>query len=250
MLSGILLSGLYLVIVAACASVRDERTTTVTPSVASRFDPDALEPVGLPSASSIERRRDTEKRSAHSIAPVPMIQIDTSQFGMPEAPPDLSIAPVGTEGNSSELGRVFSGSLHVADWGTYTVQEPASVPWPDPADFVGINEIAVWIGNSDERPERIEIRFFEAAIGSNGVPMHEPILTIECDMIAETCQTVLSSRSLGVIVPLPDSDGEYKLAVWAKWQDWRAWQESVDAGDSDGSSTRRAHAAWLFSLVK
>ena len=232
---------------ASDGSCRHKRATAVVGTIDGEVRSDAPGPAGPPNATGMEECDGMDERSDHDSARVPMVRIDTSKFGMPEAPPSLRVAAVGTDRHLSDLKRSYPATIHVADWGPYTVTEPTTVLWPAPEDLAGVSEIVIIIGAADERPEIIEVRFFDATTDPSGEPVREPISAVECDLITETCKTVLSAQSLGVIVPLPRARGEYKLAIWAKWQDWPVWRKSVDDGNP---IERQGYAAWLFSLIK
>lgn len=176
---------------------------------------------------------------------VALRRIETSLFGMPVAPPDVRIASVGLDGEVPLSNYSAPGSVHAADWGARSVPEPALTQWPAVVRFTEGRDLAVSLGEPNERPERIEIRIFDAATDERGQPLNEPLSIIECDVIAETCKTLVSADGFSVVVPIAQPDGDYGLVIWGEWKDWPRWDESADSGTS---VTRRGWAAWLFRI--
>ena len=175
---------------------------------------------------------------------VALRKIETSLFGMPVAPPVVRIAAFGLDGGVHNYSA--PGSVHIADWGARSVPEPAFAQWPAVLRLAEGRDLAVLLGEPNERPERIEVRVFDEATDERGQPLNEPLSTIECDLIAETCKTLVSADGLSVVVPialLPR--GVYGLVVWGEWKDWPVWDESAD---SEIPVSRRGWAAWLFRI--
>lgn len=175
---------------------------------------------------------------------VALQKIETSLFGMPVAPPEVRVAAFGLD-EGVPYNYSAPGSIHIADWGARSVPEPAFAQWPAVVRLAEGRDLAVLLGEPNERPERIEVRVFDEATDERGQPLNEPLSTIECDLIAETCKTLVSADGLSVVVPIAQPKGHYGLVIWGDWKDWPAWDESADSGTP---VSRRGWAAWLFRI--
>ena len=163
----------------------------------------------------------------------------------PERPPTQRIVLEG-ENESDEIQR-YVGVLVYYRWTSngqrQSFETPPPIGWPPALTVTNMQTVILDLGTAIT-PALVEVRIYRE-LGSNGIPMGEPIL-LSCNTLrarSDQCDLGLPlDRDHGanwqLVVPFPTDAGYYYLATSVIW---------VDTSDNAPKTEGTGHAAsWIF----